>query len=137
MQSVSRFEANLLRLLYYFMRREPQERALPLLEERRPVPACLSRTAVRLVQEALAKGTTFLLAHGTIGGGWRVERHLRGELNKEKPAEGRLWHRTPPEQLGLTFSRHSLELLIWLTAEQPKAQQGEAGRAASRAGATG
>jgi hypothetical protein len=117
MNNVTRFEANLLRLLYYFLRREPAERALPLVEERRQAPACLSRVTVRLVQEALAKGTTFLLAYR---GGWRVERHLRGPLGAEKPAEGRLWQRTPPKELALSFSRHSLEFLVWITAEQPK-----------------
>src|SRR5271165_6046190 len=62
MQTVSRFEANLLRLLYYFLRREPIERALPLVENRCLAPACLSKTTVRLVQDALAKGCTFELA---------------------------------------------------------------------------
>ena len=47
MQTVSRFEANLLRLLHYFLRREPPERALPLVEERRQPPPCLSRPAWR------------------------------------------------------------------------------------------
>src|SRR5262249_12404375 len=34
MQNVSRFEASLLRLLYYFLLREPVDRALPLVEQR-------------------------------------------------------------------------------------------------------
>src|SRR5262245_2081117 len=110
MQNVSRFEASLLRLLYYFLRREPAERALPLVEQRvvKP-PDCLSAGAVGLVKEALAKGCTFLLAQR---GGWRDERHLRGG----KVAPGRLWQRTPPEELGLKFSGHSLAFLIWVTA---------------------
>jgi hypothetical protein len=112
MHHVSRFEANLLRLLYFFLRREPVERALPLVENRMPPPACLSRNAVRLAQDALAKGCTFLLAQR---GGWRSERYLRDE----RVVEGRLWERTPPEQLGLSFSQHSLEFLIWITAVQP------------------
>jgi hypothetical protein len=112
MQSVSRFEANLLRLLYYFLGREPAERALPLVENRLPPPPCLSRVAVRLVQDTLAKGCTFLLAHR---GGWRRERHLRGD----KVVEGRLWERTPPADLGLSFSRHTLEFLMWITAARP------------------
>ena len=112
MQSVTRFEANLLRLLYYFLGREPAESALPLVEERRQAPPCLSRPAVRLVEEALAKGCVLLLAQR---GGWRVERHLRGG----KAAEGRLWERTAPKDLGLPFSRHTLEFLIWITAARP------------------
>jgi hypothetical protein len=116
MQNVSRFEASLLRLLYYFLRREPVERALPLVEARCEAPACLSRGAVRLVQEALAKGCTFLLAQR---GGWRDERYLRNE----KPAGGRLWQRTPPEKLALRFSRRSLEFLIWITASRPGDKQ--------------
>src|ERR1700704_6037369 len=112
MQNVSRFEANLLRLLYYFLRREPAERALPLVEARVPPPPCLSRPAVRLVQDALAKGCPFLLAQR---GGWRTERHLRDE----HVVAGRLWERTRPEDLGLKFSRHSLAFLIWITSARP------------------
>src|SRR5262249_4839322 len=43
------------------------------------------------------------------------ERHLRNE----KPVSGRLWERTQPEDLGLTFSRHSMDFLIWITAARP------------------
>lgn len=117
MQSVSRFEANLLRLLYYFLRREPPERALPLLEQRLAMPPCLSRTAVNLVQDALGKGCVFLLAQR---GGWRRERHLRGEQIKE----GRLWQRTDPADLALSFSRHTLEFLLWVTAARPADKEG-------------
>jgi len=112
MQTVSRFEANLLRLLYYFLRREPIERALPLVENRCQAPPCLSRTAVRLVQDALAKGCTFLLSQR---GGWIRERFLRGE----QAVEGRLWQRTRPSELGLSFSGHALEFLVWITAARP------------------
>src|SRR4051812_20827770 len=112
MQSVSRFEANLLRLLYYFLRREPAERALPLVEQRLEAPSCLSRPAVRLVQDALAKGCTFLLAQR---GGWRDERHLRGE----RIVGGRLWQRTSPAELGLSFSRQTLTFLMWITSARP------------------
>lgn len=112
MQSVSRFEANLLRLLYYFLRREPPERALPLLEARIAPPPCLSAGAVRLVRDALSKGTVFLLAQR---GGWRRQRHLRGD----RAVEGRLWERTPPTDLGLVFSPHALGYLIWITATRP------------------
>jgi hypothetical protein len=116
MQNVTRFEASLLRLLYYFLRREPFERALPLIEARHEPPAGLGAGAVRLAQDALAKGCTFLLAQR---GGWRDERHLRGP----KPVGGRLWERTVPEDLGLTFSQHSMRFLIWVTAARPGDKQ--------------
>ncbi len=112
MMTVSRFEANLLHLLYYFLGREPIERAARLLENRMSPPPCLSRPAVQLVQDALAKGCPERLARR---GGWRVARHLRGE----KIVQGRLWQRTAPAELGLKFSRQTLELLSWLTACQP------------------
>jgi hypothetical protein len=112
MQSVSRFEANLLRLLGYFLRREPLERALPLLEYRCAAPPCLHRNAVDLIQDALGKGCVFLLARS---GGWRRERYLRDNA----VVEGRLWERTPPSELGLTFSVHTLRFLMWITANRP------------------
>ena len=112
MQRVSRFEANLLRLLGYFLRREPPERALPLLENRCPVPPCLHRNAVNLIQTALSKGCVSLLARR---GGWRRERYLRGD----KAIDGRLWERTPPTELRLTFSAHTLRFLMWITANRP------------------
>jgi hypothetical protein len=112
MQTVSRFEANLLRLLSYFLRREPPERVLPLLEVRLSPPPCLAAGAVALVKDALAKGTAFLLAQR---GGWRREAHLRDG----RAVEGRLWERTPPKDLALSFSGHSLGFLIWITANRP------------------
>ena len=116
MQTVSRFENNLLHLLYFFLRQEPVERALPLVENRCEPPACLAAAAVRLVKDALGKGCTLLLAQR---GGWRDERHLRNG----KPKGGRLWERTPPAELALSFSRHSLEFLIWITSSRPGDKQ--------------
>lgn len=112
MQNVSRFEAGLLRLLYFFLRREPIERAVPLIEARLEAPSALSEGALRLVKDALAKGCTFLLAQR---GGWRDERFLRNQ----KPKAGRLWQRTEPVDLGLKFSRHTLDFLTWITAARP------------------
>jgi hypothetical protein len=112
MQTVSRFEADLLRLLAYFLHREPIERAVPLLKNRCEAPPCLSRGAVGLVQDALAKGCVHLLAKR---GGWQSERFLRnGQV-----VEGRLWQRTLPQDLGLSFSGQTLEFLIWITCAQP------------------
>src|SRR5687768_8729293 len=102
MKSVSRFEANLLRLLHYFLQQAPVQQALPLLEAKVDRPKCLSRDAVELVQDALAKGCVLLLVRL---GGWRRERFLRSE----KPVEGRLWERTKPPELALSFSRNALD----------------------------
>jgi hypothetical protein len=112
MKAVSRFEANLLRLLHCFLRRGPAEQATPLLNNRMPRPECLSRDAVDLVQDALAKGCVLELVRR---GGWRRERHLRGA----RVVEGRLWERTPAAELGLAFSRHALDFLIWATSGRP------------------
>jgi hypothetical protein len=112
MQIVSRFEAALLRLLQYFLRGEPIERANPLIEAQMPAPKELSEGAIRLIKDALAKRCTFLLAQR---GGWRDERFLR----QEKPKGGRLWQRTAPVDLGLTFSQATLQFLVWITACRP------------------
>jgi hypothetical protein len=114
MKAISRFEYNLLRILHFFLQRVPLEQVRTPLVNRseKERPRCLSRTAVELVQEALAKGTTELVARA---GGWRRERFLR----HDQPVEGRLWERTPPGELGLTFSAHSLDFLLWITAVKP------------------
>jgi hypothetical protein len=109
-REVSRFEANLLEILRFFLRRRSVERVTRRILEPCPQPPCLSRAAAELVQDTLAKGCVALLARS---GGWRRERHLRDG----RVVEGRLWQRTDPEDLGLTFSRTSLDFLIWLTAE--------------------
>jgi len=112
MKIVSRFEAHLLRLLQFFLRRVPLEQALPVITGHWAPPECLSKTAVELIQDHLAKGCTLILARV---GGWRRERFLRGA----QAADGRLWDRTPPAVLGLSFSKHSLRFLIWITAHNP------------------
>ena len=48
-------------------------------------------------------------------GGWRNERFLRDR----QASDGRLWQRTPPQELALKFSRHAPAFLIWLTATRP------------------
>jgi hypothetical protein len=116
MQTVSRFEANLLYLLYFFLRREPLDRVAPLIESGHPPPPCLSRGAVRLIAGALRKGCVQLLAER---GGWRRARFLRDG----RFVDGRLWERTAATDLGLTFSPQILVFLRWLTAVQPGAKQ--------------
>jgi FtsH ternary system-associated peptide len=112
MKTVSRFEANLLRVLHCLMGRVPVEQALPIVLAAARQPRCLSRDAVALVRDALAKGCVQWLARA---GAWRRERHLRGE----RAAEGRLWERTPPADLALRFSPQAISFLIWLTAVRP------------------
>src|ERR1700677_279112 len=107
-----RFEANLLRIVHGVLQRAPLEKVLPLVSERLPRPACLSRQAVELLQDTLAKGTVSLLARQ----GWRRERFVRGS----QVSAGRLWQRTPAQELGLSFSGHALDFLIWLTAWDQK-----------------
>jgi hypothetical protein len=111
-KEVSRFEANLLRILWFLLRRLPAEQAWPLIVDRCEPPRCLSRAAVGLIQDALAKGCMLLLARE---GGWRRERHLRNE----RAVEGRLWERTAPHDLGLSFSGQTLRFLMWITANKP------------------
>jgi hypothetical protein len=111
MKLVSRFESNLLRILHFFVGRVPREQALPLLLNALPAPRCLSADAVALVRDTLGKGCTLYLARA---GGWRRERHLRGD----HVVEGRLWQRTPPADLGLPFSRHVLGFLIDVTTHK-------------------
>src|SRR5207237_3570988 len=113
---VSAFEGRLLRILHAVLRQAPADQALPLVFDRVPRPATLSRGCVELVADSLAKGCmTFLVR----AGGWRRERFLRDG----KPRAGRLWERWDPADLGLKFSRHALEFLIWITAHRPGDQK--------------
>jgi hypothetical protein len=112
MKSVSRVEANLLRVLHCLLGRAPVEQALPVILAAERQPPCLSRDAMTLVQEALAKGCVQWLAQN---GGWRRERHLLGD----RAVEGRIWDRTPPPKIALSFSRHALTFLLWLTTARP------------------
>ncbi|MBO0699538.1 MAG: hypothetical protein J2P46_14175, partial [Zavarzinella sp.] len=112
-KSVSRFEANLLRILRFFLKQVPAEQALRLVTDRMDRPRCLSATAVRLVEDSLAKGCVLYLVRA---GGWKRDRFLRNG----EPKFGRLWERSPVERLTLSFSKHALDFLIWITAHRPK-----------------
>ncbi|MEK6233727.1 MAG: hypothetical protein N2C14_03360, partial [Planctomycetales bacterium] len=114
-KSVSRFEADLLRILWFVLQRGPREQAISLLQATAKRPPCLSRDAVELIKDALSKGCVILLARN---GGWRRERRIRNEEIRE----GRLWELTDPEDLAFSFSRQAMELLMWLTACNPKAE---------------
>src|SRR5579871_6632633 len=112
MKIVSRFESHLLRVLQFILRRAPLDQALPVITGHWSQPDCLSQSAVELIQDHLAKGCTLILARS---GGWRRERFMRNE----QVADGRLWDRTSPPELGLVFSKHPLRFLLWITAHNP------------------
>lgn len=93
-------------MLQSILGRAPAQQAANLVMRQGAAPPCLSRPAVELIQDHLKKGVVSYLAQA----GWRNERFLRDG----RVATGRLWERTSPEQLGLAFSGHSLEFLLWL-----------------------
>ena len=112
MTIVRPFEADILHLLHAILGDAPREQAVRVLMVGKPRPKCLGRPAIALIQNTLARGCVRRLARR---GGWRNERFLRGD----RVASGRLWERTSPEELGLTFSAQSLEFLIRLVALEP------------------
>jgi len=115
-KSVSRFEANLLRILRFFLRQTPAEQAMRLVNDRLDRPPCLSAVAVELVKDSLAKGCVLYLVRA---GAWKRDRFLRdGE-----PKFGRLWDRSRIERIALEFSPHVLEFLMWITAFKPKEER--------------
>src|SRR4051794_41755833 len=85
-RSVSRFEANLLRILRFFLKQVPAEQALRLVHDRLERPRCLSATAVQLVQDSLAKGCVLYLVRAGGGKRGRVLRNGEAEVR-------RLWGR--------------------------------------------
>ena len=62
MKAISRFEANLVKVLRGLVLQAPAQQILPLLAKPMARPKCLSRDAVELVQDALAKGCVQFLA---------------------------------------------------------------------------
>ncbi len=112
MHALNRFEANLLSILYAVLGDTSIGLVLPRVQQKQAYAGCLSRQVVALVENALSKGMTHWLA--SIGG-WQSDRFLRGD----KPVSGAIWQRTPPGELGLSFSAASLKFLIWLTANDP------------------
>lgn len=109
--TVSKFEHDLLVILRYLLGRAAPQQTLLLITSKHDAPQCLSRDCVRLVQDSLAKGSVL---HLTRIGGWRNERFLEGGL----PVGGRIWDRVPIDSRRLVFSKHSLNFLLWLTAEK-------------------
>jgi hypothetical protein len=110
-KTVTKFEGRLLRILHAVLGHAPADSALPLIQERVARPPTLTRACVELVADSLANGCMMFLAQA---GGWRRERFL----HDGQPRVGRLWERWEPAALGLEFSRHALEFLIWITAHR-------------------
>jgi hypothetical protein len=111
---VSRFEANLLEILRGLYGRLPPSQVLPLMTSPYTRPPCLSAACIEAVQDTLAKGSVRLLS---ADGGWERERFLRAAGDAEpRVVEGRLWQRRHPRELGLAFSAHSLDFVVWLTS---------------------
>lgn len=108
MRAVNRFESNLLKIVYCVFGNISLQKTLPVLAKSSKRPKCLSRDTVELVKQALTKGITKKLASDS---GWKIESFLRAGKSKT----GRLWDRSDPESLGLEFSKHSLDFLIWMT----------------------
>jgi hypothetical protein len=109
--AVSRFEFNLLRLLRFLLGHMPPEQAMNYLTAKLVAPPCLSATCVRLAEDTIAKACVL---HLVKAGGWRQDKFLRAG----KPTAGRVWERIPLDERQLTFSKHPLSFLIWLTAEK-------------------
>lgn len=110
-RQVSKFEFNLLRMLRFFLGHFPSDQGLQLVRTAAIRPECLSRTAVELVKDSLAKGCVLFLVRA---GGWRNDPYLR----EAKPILGRVWERCPLDERVLEFSRHVVEFLVWATAEK-------------------
>ena len=109
MPTVNRFESNLLKIVYCIFGNSSFQQTLPIFMQPSKRPPCLSRETIELVKQALTKGITKKLASDS---GWKTETYLRNGQAKT----GRLWDRTPPADLGLEFSKFSLDFLVWMTS---------------------
>ena len=109
---VSRFEADLLRLLRFLLDHLPAEQAHTILHQRVAAPPGLSQNALALIEDTLRKSLVQFLVRG---GGWRQDRFLRnGEA-----VTGHAWNRLPLDERRLYFTGNIIPFLIWLTAEKP------------------
>src|SRR5260370_1385498 len=111
--AVSRFEASMIRMVRAFLH-VPGDPAPPPAGPagKLTLPKGLSPACLHLVCDSLSKGCVLYLAKV---GGWRREQHLHAG----QPQTGRLWERTPIPALRLTFSKHTISFLMWLTAGRP------------------
>jgi len=108
---VSRFEYHLLRVLRFFLGHFPTDQGLSLLRSSIAAPTCLSRTAIRLAEETLAKGCVLFLARS---GAWRNDRYL----HEGQPITGRVWERIPLAERTLSFTPAVLRFVVWATSEK-------------------
>ncbi len=104
MRAVTRFEANLVRVMRAVLTDTPAEPLAPLFARPCARPKCLTRDAVDLLEDTFRKGTVHWLARQ----GWRRERFLRAGV----PVMGRLWERAEPDPPGVAFSHWALEFLV-------------------------
>lgn len=110
---VTPFEAKLLQILHYLLRRGDEQQALDLVFQTTESPTCLTKNAITLIQTTLARGIVRIL---TYSSGWKIEK----SIHDDTILQGRLWERHGPETMALEFSPYSLRLLVWLTAENPQ-----------------
>ncbi len=115
-RTVSRFEAHLLRIARFILKQSPVEQAQRLILDKIDRPQCLSGDCLHLLRDSLRKGTVLCLVRA---GGWKRDRYLR----PAGPKFGRLWERTAPERLALSFGKPTVEFLLWLTAAKAKEEK--------------
>jgi hypothetical protein len=108
MKRVARSEAGFLRFLQLLITGAPTDTIAHVLLRTNVLRPRIGPTAMGLVQDALAKGTVRLLAHG---GGWRPETRPVGD----DVATGPLWTRRPVE--AIAFGPWSFALLRWAYTE--------------------
>ncbi|WP_020473749.1 hypothetical protein [Zavarzinella formosa] len=115
-RTVSRFEANLLRIARFILKQSPVEQAQRLIVDKIDRPRCLSGDCLHLLKDSLRKGSVLCLVRA---GAWKRDRYLRDST----PKFGRLWERTVAERLALSFGKPTVELLMWLTATRAKEEK--------------
>ena len=110
-RQVSRFEANLLRMLRFFFIRCRWNRLSNSSTKAWLAHRVVGERLVHLIRDTLSKGCVLYLARA---GGWERLQFLCDGA----PRFGRLWERIGVEELTLHFSAHTLEFLIWITAHK-------------------
>jgi len=111
--AVSRFEYNLLRIARFLLGRMPADQGIQLVLTANPTPPpCLSAVCLKLLRDTFGKA---LIPYLVRVGGWRRDQFLRGS----GPQRGRVWERLPLNERALTFSRHAVGFLMWITIEKP------------------
>lgn len=113
MKSLSRFEANLMSILYGLLGERPQSAIAAALDATLERPSCLTRDTVEMVQDALRKGLVKWLAETD---GWQTQRFLR----RDEVVQGRLWERSEASELAMDFTGHTLDFLMTITAGNDK-----------------